>query len=344
MLKWRIELRGPGRPSKKINLSPFLSRICLPDGRVADYTYNPFGRRIKKQVVSSSTWYLYTDEGLVGEYSASGYWLKSYGWKPHGMWGTDPLYLRDGTGLFFYHNDHLATPQRLSNATTGAIVWSTGYAAFGKANIDPMSTVENNLRFVGQYFDEESGLHYNWQRTYDPGASRYTQVDPIGFYAGDVNLYRYVRNEVLVSIDPNGLFVKGLLGTGGIGAGVMGDVAGGFVWDSAGNSGLIGSFSRSAGVQFGASAGGGVLFAPFADTIDFLEGRSRDLHIRFGAKITISIPIDDSGHFHIKNITLIGEYGFGSSICFGIGGTDSILHISPEEDRLKQQEVVKSCL
>jgi len=184
-----------------------LSRIYLPDGRVADYTYDPFGRRIKKQVASSTIWYLYADEGLVGEYSASGYWLKSYGWKPNGMWGTDPLYMRDGTGLYFYHNDHLGTPQRLSNATTGAIVWSAGYAAFGKGTVDPLSTVENNLRLPGQYFDEESGLHYNWQRTYDPETGRYTQVDPIGFYAGDVNLYRYVGNRIVNLMDSLGLKV-----------------------------------------------------------------------------------------------------------------------------------------
>jgi len=131
---------------------------------------------------------------------------KAYGWKPGGLWGTDPLYMLDGSGTYFYHNDHLGTPQRLSSATTGAVVWSAGYQAFGLAVVDPLSTVENNLRFPGQYFDAETGLHYNWMRTYDPGTGRYTQVDPIGFAGGDVDLYRYVFNRPGSLADPSGLF------------------------------------------------------------------------------------------------------------------------------------------
>ncbi|MBE0502481.1 MAG: RHS domain-containing protein, partial [Desulfuromonadales bacterium] len=83
-----------------------------------------------------------------------------------------------------YHNDHLGTPQRLTAANDGTVVWSAAYAAFGLAVVDPASTVENNLRFPGQYADAESGLYYNFHRIYDPNSGRYTQVDPIGFAGG----------------------------------------------------------------------------------------------------------------------------------------------------------------
>jgi RHS repeat-associated protein len=48
---------------------------------------------------------------------------------------------------------------------------------FGKADVT-ISTVENNLRFAGQYFDGETGLHYNWNRYYDPSLGRYLRADP----------------------------------------------------------------------------------------------------------------------------------------------------------------------
>ena len=205
-----------------------LSRVHLPDGHLVSYRYDPFGRRISKTVAGVTTCYTYSDEGLAAEYDANGTWQKSYGWKPDSLWGTDPVYQRTATGLY-YHNDHLGTPQRLSDES-GTIAWSAGYTAFGNATIDPiLSSIDNNLRFPGQYFDQETGLHYNYQRFYDPGTGRYTQVDPIGFWAGDVNLYRYVQNQPTNWVDSSGLDgsypdakMVGVSGFGGIIAGVAG--------------------------------------------------------------------------------------------------------------------------
>ncbi len=87
---------------------------------------------------------------------------------------------------------------------SGAVVWKAAYLPFGRA-IVAQADVENNLRFPGQYFDEETGLHYNWHRYYDPGAGRYLTADPIGLVGG-INLYAYASNDPINAIDFLGLF------------------------------------------------------------------------------------------------------------------------------------------
>ncbi len=189
------------------NAANRLETVQLPDGRTATYSYDPFGRRIKKQVGSDITYYLYSDEGLIGEYDAAGDLKKGYGWLPDGIWGTNPVFQVDNGNYYFYQNDHLGTPQKLTNES-GAVVWQATYAAFGQATVDQASAITNNLRYPGQYYDEETNLHYNWHRDYDPETGRYTQVDPIGFVAGDLNIYRYVQNNSINLFDTFGFWTS----------------------------------------------------------------------------------------------------------------------------------------
>ncbi len=110
--------------------------------------------------------------------------------------------MRDGSGLYWYHNDHLGTPQRMTAADSGAVAWSAGYAAFGQATIDPLSSIDNNLRFPGQYYDAESGLHYNYNRYYNPNTGRYLTTDP---FKDGLNLYLYTFGNPINLYDPLGL-------------------------------------------------------------------------------------------------------------------------------------------
>ena len=70
----------------------------------------------------------------------------------------------------------------------------------------------------GQYFGAETGLHYNWNRYYDPDIGRYLSPDPIGLEGG-LNLYAYVNNDPVNWVDPEGLnagaitWGAGLVGT-----------------------------------------------------------------------------------------------------------------------------------
>lgn len=61
--------------------------------------------------------------------------------------------------------------------------------------------------YSGQYFDSETGLHYNWNRYYDPGLGRYLRADPAGINGG-MNLYSYANCNPLRYIDEKGLACK----------------------------------------------------------------------------------------------------------------------------------------
>src|SRR5690606_18891800 len=82
--------------------------------------------------------------------------------------------------------------------------WRATYTAFGEATVDPDSSIENNLRFPGQYHDKETGLYYNYFRTYDPSIGRYLESDPIGLDGG-INTYGYALQNPVRYTDPFGL-------------------------------------------------------------------------------------------------------------------------------------------
>ena len=170
------------------------------------YYYDPFGRRLWKEVGGVRTYFVYADEGLAAEVDAAGSVVKSYGYKPDSTWTTDTLFMKVGGQYYFYQNEHLGTPQKLT-AVNGAVVWSAKYSSFGKAEVDTSSTITNNLRFGGQYEDAETGFHYNYHRYYNPEIGRYISVDPIGSDSG-TSLYSYANNMPAQYGDARGLYCE----------------------------------------------------------------------------------------------------------------------------------------
>ena len=100
----------------------------------------PLAAGCGKRASGTRTYFMYADEGLIGEYTATGTEIRTYGWKLGSTWGTDPLFMKIGSQYYFYHNDHLGTPQKMTSIS-GAVVWSAKYSSFGKAEVDTDSTV-----------------------------------------------------------------------------------------------------------------------------------------------------------------------------------------------------------
>ncbi|WP_240041965.1 RHS repeat-associated core domain-containing protein, partial [Aeromonas media] len=98
--------------------------------------------------------------------------------------------------------DHLGTPLALTR-DNGATAWQVRYRAYGNVWREEIAEVATPLRFQGQYFDAETGLHYNRHRYYQPETGRFITPDPIGL-AGGFNNYQYAPNPT-GWVDPLGL-------------------------------------------------------------------------------------------------------------------------------------------
>ncbi len=184
---WTLDYNEQGRLSSAISVNDTLS-----------YVYNGFGQRTIKTLNGLKTYYLYDYQGqLIAETDTNGNINKQYIYL-----NGEPLAQVSNGNLYYYHNSHLGTPEVLTDSSA-TVVWQADYAVFGDARIRT-ETIENNLRFPGQYFDQETGLHYNGFRYYDSETGRYISSDPIG-YGGGWNTYVYVGGNPLFYIDPSGL-------------------------------------------------------------------------------------------------------------------------------------------
>jgi len=212
------------------------NRLAAANG--ASYFYNGKGERVIKRVGSNDTIFTYSESGaLLAEYASpfacpnSNYLnnpdyyncdpsFNGLSWPTEYLWmdGTLIGVLRNGN-LYYVETDQLGTPRAViqpgypsNDPTTGdKVVWKWDYAgssAFGEnaPNADPTnsgSAFTMNLRYPGQYFDPETGLHYNYFRDYEPATGRYVESDPIGLRGG-ITTYGYARSRPLSRIDPAG--------------------------------------------------------------------------------------------------------------------------------------------
>ncbi|MGW6949483.1 putative T7SS-secreted protein [Streptomyces xanthophaeus] len=178
-----------------------LTTVTTPDGTVWQYVYDPLGRRISKQ--SSSETVLFTWDGTtVCEQTTATVVLT---WDHAGQRPLSQTERRTDTDderFFAIVTDLIGTPTELVDES-GELAWRTRATLWGTTTWNRDATAYTPLRFPGQHFDPESGLHYNYFRYYDPESARYLSQDPLGLGPAD-NPVTYVHNPHTWS-DPLGL-------------------------------------------------------------------------------------------------------------------------------------------
>jgi RHS repeat-associated protein len=175
------------------------------------YYYDALGRRVCKRGQSATTRFVWDGDALLAEDQDNGTRCYIYGedtFVPLAQVETRA----EGGGshqILHYHTDQVGTPHALTRCN-GGIVWQASYRAWGDAVIVESDAPSYHsasdfqpLRFLGQYHDDETGLHYNRHRYYDPNTGRFISKDPIGL-AGGFNVYQYGPNPT-AWIDPLGL-------------------------------------------------------------------------------------------------------------------------------------------
>jgi RHS repeat-associated protein len=179
------------------------ARLVSVDNNVS-YAYNHENTRVSKTVNAEITHFIYDGAKLIGEYNSDGSVKNEYIYlngTPLAVISRHSVLDTESNKLYYIHTDHLGIPRRLADENAN-IVWSWESKAFG--DDEAVGSVKFNLRFAGQYYDDETTTHYNINRDYNPQMGRYIQSDPIGFDGG-VNSYGYVGGNPLGAVDELGL-------------------------------------------------------------------------------------------------------------------------------------------
>ena len=109
-----------------------------------------------------------------------------------------------GGATYRITEDHLGSPRLIINTATGALAEQLNYNTFGVVTTDTNPGFQP-FGYTGGLYDQDTRLVLLGARDYDPTTGRFTTKDPSGFDGGDTNLYTYVNNDPVNSIDPTGL-------------------------------------------------------------------------------------------------------------------------------------------
>lgn len=175
---------------------------------IARYTYDASGNRIRKIASGRTTIYLYdTRHRLIAEARQDGGVERHYLYSDHRV---HSLVEQEGDrrAIYAVHTDWRGLPTQVLDDEQ-RVHWRMQFDPWGRplteTSTTAVSVLELNLRLAGQYWDAETGLHYNIHRYYDPARGVYLSPDPLGASDGP-DRYAYLNGDPFGGIDPLGLF------------------------------------------------------------------------------------------------------------------------------------------
>lgn len=227
----------------------------------AEYGCDPQGRQVIRRLTQDQKTIhnvFDVDGNRIAEYeiddlTGTSTLLREYVW----MDGV-PVAVVEGGEVYFVRSDHIGRPV-FATDDTGVVVWTASYLPFGGVHTTTGTPLK--LRFPGQWFQSESGLHQNWMRDYDPTTGRYIQADPLRLVDG-ASVYNYVRNNPLRYVDPTGELVwfapviaclvnpwcrSAVVAALGVGYGYLTDEDACYSWDEAAQDAVIGALTAWGG-------------------------------------------------------------------------------------------------
>jgi RHS repeat-associated protein len=181
---------------------------------VSSYTYDAVNRRITETSSGTTTDLYYNNQWQVIEEQVNGQTQTQYVWDPL---VTDTLVERDSnpvngvlTQRLYAQQDADGNVTELMD-TSGSVVERFVYDPYGQvtvldANWNVLGGDSYNWVYLYQAgrYDTTSGLYDFRNRDYSPTLGRWLQQDPIGYAAGDANLYCFVLNDPTKYTDPSG--------------------------------------------------------------------------------------------------------------------------------------------
>jgi RHS repeat-associated protein len=181
-----------------------LRSVVLPNGIAIDYVIDAANRRVGKKINGTLVQgFLYGDQlNPVAELDGLGAVVSRF---VYGTTGHVPDYMVKGGVTYRIVSDHLGSVRLVVNTGDGSVAQRLDYDAFGRVLTDTNPGFQP-FAFAGGIYDHQTGLVRFGARDYDPETGRWTAKDPIGFAAGDTNLYGYVLADPINAVDPSGLF------------------------------------------------------------------------------------------------------------------------------------------